>query len=136
MRKCEGCGKPDAPFYDYKQECTCGNERKPTIDNHAPDCFRVCHSITPYMAQLRRATRRDAFSGAQLLAPAAKEHEYARLIKEGFRIELLNGYIYYVRYICADCVRIWCEREENRQHFEKAKRGTTSQNYYQVLTGN
>jgi len=134
MRKCEDCGKEDAPYYDYRQKCTCDSDRNHGIERHKPECFRVRHSITPYLTQLRKVRRGDQFSDGQLLAPPNRPHEYARLIQNGFRIRVVNGYLYSDRTLCMNCVRIWAEREENRKHFERAKRGGSQQNYYQVLT--
>jgi hypothetical protein len=132
-RKCEGCGKPDAPYYDYRQKCTCGNDAAHGLERHQADCFRVRHSIVPYLTQLRRVRRTDQFADGQLLAPPSRPHEFARLVANGFRVRAINGYLYSERILCTDCIRIWNEREENRKHFERAKRGAQQQNYYQVL---
>lgn len=132
-RKCEGCGKPDAPYYDYRQKCTCGNEARHGIDKHAADCFRVRHAITPYREQLRRIRRGDQFSNGELQVYPNRPHEFARLVANGFRVMSINGYLYSERLICSECVRIWAEREDNRKAFEKAKRGGTTPSYYSIL---
>lgn len=132
MRQCECCGKPDEPFYDYRQKCTCDSrDHYHGLDKHQADCFRVRHSITPYLTQLRRVKKTDQFNDS-LLIPARVD-EFERLRSNGFRIKAINGSLYADRLLCAPCVQQWVEREEHRQDFERAKRGTRPQTYYEMI---
>jgi hypothetical protein len=130
MRKCEGCSKKDSPYYDYRQHCSCNNEREHGIDRHAPDCFRVRHSVRKYRTELRLIKKTDQFENGLLVPAPNDEHEYLK--KNGFRIAPFNDKLYAERVLCRACIRVWNERQENKAAFEKAKR-RPQQNYYQML---
>ena len=134
MRQCEGCKCEDAPFYDYRKPCTCkALSYQHGIDKHAPDCHRVRHSVTSYLVMQRRIRKTDSLVDGLLNAPIVGTDEFARLRKNGFRIRAINGELFAERLLCMPCVQKWVEREENREHFERAKRGNSQQSYYQVL---
>lgn len=135
MIKCEGCGKPDFPEYDPRNDCSCENHREHAIDAHKPHCRRVRHSIKPYLYPLRRVNRKkDLFEDGQILkAIPGKAHEFQRYLNNGFRVKAINNYLYAQKFMCPDCIRIWGEREEKRKDYERQKRGNGPASYYTML---